>query len=212
MRVLVVSLAATASMFGTLMPAGAAPPDDLAAYCRSTQPSVQHQTRCLFTEKAAQERAGRTRAGIAPEAWSQCEAGSSSWAAMEACVRRAAVPQPQPGATGGAVAAPGPVERGDQQADPGGATPAPGGGGPAATRPPQPSPTPTAESPQGTPSTVILGPQPSAAPAAESNRTARPVSEDEAERQLKGVLERSGEPEARCTKKQYGPGWVTICE
>src|SRR4030095_11648904 len=40
----------------------------------------------------------------------------------------------------------------------------------------------------------------------------RPVTEAEAERPLKAVLERSGEPRARCTKKQYGGGWVTVCE
>ena len=65
----------------------------------------------------------------------------------------------------------------------------------------------------GSPSTVILGPQGgSTAAAAEPNRVSRPVSEAEAERHLKGVLERSGEPQARCTKKQYSGGWVTVCE
>lgn len=39
-----------------------------------------------------------------------------------------------------------------------------------------------------------------------------PVSAEEADRQLKGVLERSGESAAKCEKKQYGAGWVTICE
>jgi hypothetical protein len=63
------------------------------------------------------------------------------------------------------------------------------------------------------PSTVILGPRGTAASAAsEPNRVTRPVTEAEAERHLKGVLERTGEPAARCTKTQYSGGWVTVCD
>jgi hypothetical protein len=65
----------------------------------------------------------------------------------------------------------------------------------------------------GTPgSTVILGPQAGAPSAAVENRPTRPISEADAERHLRSVLERAGTPAAQCTKKQYGPGWVIICE
>lgn len=48
--------------------------------------------------------------------------------------------------------------------------------------------------------------------APEQNRPARPISEADAERHLRGILERVGIPTAQCTKKQYGPGWVSICQ
>jgi hypothetical protein len=59
---------------------------------------------------------------------------------------------------------------------------------------------------------VILGPRPSPAAPPERDRPTRAVTEADADRQLRGVLEREGDPKARCTKKQYGPGWVMICE
>lgn len=43
-------------------------------------------------------------------------------------------------------------------------------------------------------------------------RPSLPIPEADAERHLRGILERLGTPSARCTKKQYGPGWVSICE
>ena len=65
----------------------------------------------------------------------------------------------------------------------------------------------------GSPSTTILGPQPGATPTApEPERPSRPISEEEADKQVRDVLQRTGEPAARCTKKQYGTGWVTVCE
>jgi hypothetical protein len=57
---------------------------------------------------------------------------------------------------------------------------------------------------------VILGPQPGPAQPGERNRQTRHISEEDADRQLRSVLERN--PSARCTKKQYGPGWVITCE
>jgi len=67
--------------------------------------------------------------------------------------------------------------------------------------------------PAGSPSTTILGPQPGATPTApEPERPSRPISEEEADKQVRDVLQRTGEPAARCTKKQYGTGWVTVCE
>jgi hypothetical protein len=55
---------------------------------------------------------------------------------------------------------------------------------------------------------------PAAAPTAvvEPERPTRPISEADAERQLRAVLERVGYPRARCVTKQYGPGWASICE
>lgn len=83
-------------------------------------------------------------------------------------------------------------------------------GGDAAKRPGA-TEEPPASSPGAPPSsTVILGPQPTAAPPGERDRPTRHISEEDADRQLRAVLERN--PSARCTKKQYGPGWVITCE
>jgi hypothetical protein len=40
----------------------------------------------------------------------------------------------------------------------------------------------------------------------------RPISEREADQQVQGVLERSGVTDAKCTKRQFGTGWVTVCD
>src|SRR5947207_2593465 len=37
-----------------------------------------------------------------------------------------------------------------------------------------------------------------------------PVTATEAERQLRGVLERQNAAEAKCEERQYGCGWVTV--
>ena len=39
-----------------------------------------------------------------------------------------------------------------------------------------------------------------------------PVPPAEADRHLRGVLDREGVTDAKCTKKQYGGSWVTACE
>jgi hypothetical protein len=46
----------------------------------------------------------------------------------------------------------------------------------------------------------------------EPQKPSRPISSAEAEQQLKGVLERSDAADAKCRQKQYGAGWVTVCE
>jgi hypothetical protein len=93
------------------------------------------------------------------------------------------------------------------EAEPGG----PAIGQPAATAAaPTPAPPVVAAGPTG--STVVLGPQQAPPTALVENRPTRPISEADAERHLRGVLERAGTPAARCTKKQYGPGWAIICE
>ena len=40
----------------------------------------------------------------------------------------------------------------------------------------------------------------------------RMITAEDVDRQLRGVLEREGVTGAKCTKKQYGAGWVTVCE
>jgi hypothetical protein len=201
MRRLIVSLVAIGAGLVALGSAGAAPPDDLAAYCRATYGAVQHQVRCLYTERAARERLGRRQVAVDPETWSQCQGRAGSWTAVENCVA-----QPAAGGAGPAGGAGGGQEQRRGAADsaavtPGARTPTPATPSPAGSQPPVVT---------GSPSTVILGPR--QAGTVEANRPMRAVSEAEAERQLKGVLERSGESSARCTKKQYGPGWVTVCE
>jgi hypothetical protein len=188
--------------------AAAAPPDDITIYCRSTFPATQAQVRCLFTERTAQERATRARASIAPDAWVRCAGGSGSWAAMEGCLAQAATSGAGTTAVGGAPARSAEQERGEGHAGQDGDTaPATTAVAPGAA---DGGPPPGASAPS--PSTIILGPRGTAASAAEPARPTRPVTEAEAERHLKGVLERSGEPTARCTKRQYSGGWVTVCE
>ena len=206
MRSLIVSIVVTALVL-TARPLFAAPADDLAAYCRSTHAAVQFQVRCIYTEKAAQGRLASTRANVAPDAWSRCESSSASWTAMESCLGMAAP-------RGGGMT-PGGGGTGEARADDGARPEATGTASAPASPATAPASAATSPSPAatGSPSTVILGPQGgSTASAAEPNRVTRPVPQDEAERHLKGVLERAGEPQARCTKKQYSGGWVTVCE
>ncbi len=208
MRALIVSLVVVSS---TLMarPLAAAPPQDLPAYCRSAFPQMQAQVRCLYTEKAAQDRAAGARASVTPDAWARCESASASWAELESCLGQAEARGGATTSVGGGTAAPSGV--GETQPEQGaGAAPAGTAAAPAA--PPAEAATPPSAV-TSTPSTVILGPRGTAASAAaEPNRATRSVTEAEADRHLKDVLERSGDSAARCTKKQYSGGWVTVCE
>jgi hypothetical protein len=208
MRSVVAWLVASAAVPGLLVPAVAAPPDDLGVYCRANNPQMQSQVRCLYTEKAAQDRLARARPGVDPALWSRCQSASPAWTAMETCLAPGSPPDAGPGLVP-AARGEGPVE---ERADPRAAAPetAATPGGPDGVTPAAAAP--AAPAPLSSPSTIILGPQPSAAAAPENTGPARPVSEEEAERQLRGVLERGGNPAAHCTKKQYGPGWVTVCE
>ena len=45
-----------------------------------------------------------------------------------------------------------------------------------------------------------------------SRRASPPITDDEATQHLRGVLERAGEADAKCQRKQYGPGWVAVCK
>ena len=213
MRAVVASLFAVAMLLGvvSVTPVVAAPPDDVAAYCRSVYPQVQFQVRCISLEKAAAGRVARAGAGGDPDAFNRCQGTSASWAEMERCLAEStrAAAAAATGAAGGAMSrAPG------QPADPGVSRPHQSGAPPAGPARPAAPGTATAPGAAGapSPSTVILGPQATPTPPSERNRQTRTISEADAERQLRGVLEREGQTAARCTKKQYGPGWVTICE
>jgi hypothetical protein len=209
MRAAVASLAAAAALLGGPSPAPAAPPDDVAAYCRAVYPQVQFQVRCLSLENAAAQRVARAQPGGDPDAWARCRGSSPSWSAMEQCLAESA----RAAAVGGAGAAGVPLERAPRQVTaPGPAKPSEGGAPP--TAPPTgaapPSSPSSAPASAPSPSTVILGPQPTPVLPSERERQTRHISEADAERQLRSVLERN--PAARCTKKQYGPGWVITCE
>jgi hypothetical protein len=68
---------------------------------------------------------------------------------------------------------------------------------------------------RGPATTVIQAPTPPPGPNPNPllpTPPSRPVPEQQADQQLKRVLERKGAPNAKCTKKQYGGGWVTVCE
>jgi hypothetical protein len=61
-------------------------------------------------------------------------------------------------------------------------------------------PAPSAQSPPRPPALAPPGPGPEA------------LAEQAADRHLRRVLEREGATDAKCTKKQYGASWVTVCD
>jgi hypothetical protein len=224
MRAVAVALVVVASALGLSAPTIALPPEDLAAYCRAVYPQVPFQIRCMSLERASQERIAAARSAVDQTAWDRCHSGSASWSAMENCLAQPATASaPAPGAVvppaGGGASEPADdrSEPADDRAEarrPGGeegGAPAPGEartapGAPVAAQPP-------AAIVSGSGSTIILGPQVNPAlTAPPDNRPSRPVSEAEADRQLRNILELTGETSARCTKRQYGPGWVIVCD
>lgn len=218
MKTVAVVLVVMAWALGWSASTVALPPEDLASYCRATYPQVPFQIRCMSLERASQDRVAAARTAIDPTAWNRCQSGSTSWSAMESCLAQpASTSSPAPG---GAVAPAGagasepaddPARR--QPAD----GPAPAGGAPASgearSTPGAQATPPVPATPSGSPSTIILGPQPNTTLSAPpENRPTRPITEAEADRQLRNILERTGETSARCTKRQYGPGWVIVCD
>lgn len=217
MKTVAVALVVVASALALAAPTIALPPEDLAAYCRAVYPQIPFQVRCMSLERASQDRLAAARSAVEKTTWDRCHNGSASWSAMESCLAQPATASaPAPGsvippAGGGAS------ELADDRADArrqggeGGGAPAPAE---ARTAPGAPAtPPPPAASASGSGSTIILGPQANPAlTAPPDNRPSRPVSEAEADRQLRNVLERTGETSARCTKRQYGPGWVIVCD
>jgi hypothetical protein len=216
MKSVAVVLVVVASALGSAAPTTALPPEDLAAYCRAVYPQVPFQIRCMSLERASQERVAAARPAVEPTAWDRCHNASASWSAIESCLAQPATASaPAPGS---AIPPPGAgaSEPADDRAAPrrqggeGGGLPASGEARIPPTAPATPPP--PAETASGSGSTIILGPQasPALAPPPD-NRPSRPVSEAEADRQLRNVLERTGETGAHCTKRQYGPGWVIVC-
>ncbi len=211
MRTVVACLIAAVAGLMLASGVGATPPEDVAAYCRAVYPQVQFQVRCLNVENAAADRVSRVAAGADRDSFNRCLAISPSWAATENCLTQVARGAP----VGGAGGVQGPLGPGQEPAgartDEASAPPAGAAGVPAGAAPPTPAPGVTDP---GSSSTTVLGPQPSApsSAAAEGQRVTRPIPEEDADRQLRRVLERAGTPAARCTKKQYGPGWASICE
>jgi hypothetical protein len=211
--VVAVLLAAVAEVLLSSV-AGATPPEDVAAYCRAAYPQVQFQVRCLNVENGAADRVSRVAAGADRDAFNGCLAISPSWAAMESCLTQVA----RGGLAGSGAGVSGPLGAGREPAaarpD---VAPPPGSvaGVPPAQAPADPAAAPG--TPLGIPGALL--PQPGAgvppglpAIAAEPERPTRPIPEADADRLLRSVLERAGTPGARCKKKQYGPGWVIICE
>jgi hypothetical protein len=170
MRTVVAWPVATVFLLAPLAPAAAAPPTDVAAYCRAAYPQLPVQARCVNVENAAAARVARTAAAIDRTVFDECLGVSPSWTAMESCLAQSAYGESSDRAPG--------------------ATPPLGASV-------QPRPDPGAAGRESAP---------------EQNRPARPISEADAERHLRGILERVGIPTAQCTKKQYGPGWVSICQ
>jgi hypothetical protein len=81
-----------------------------------------------------------------------------------------------------------------------------------ATSPPQSSYTPPLRPPTQPQAPAVSVYAPTPVRTREPLRPERPIPEAEASGQLRGVLERVGEPNATCHRKQYGGGWVTVCE
>jgi hypothetical protein len=215
MKTVAVALVVVASASVLAAPTMALPPEDLAAYCRAVYPQVPFQVRCMSLERASQDRIAAARSAVDQTTWDRCHAGSASWSAMESCLAQPATASaPAPGAVtppaGGGASEPA-DDRADARRQGG-----EGGGAPASSEArtaPGASATPPPPAASASGSTIILGPQANPAlNAPPDNRPSRPVSEAEADRQLRNVLERTGETSARCTKRQYGPGWVIVCE
>ena len=216
MKTVAVALVVVASALALAAPTIALPPEDLAAYCRAVYPQIPFQVRCMSLERASQDRIAAARSAVDKTTWDRCHNGSASWSAMESCLAQPATASaPAPGSVI-PPAGSGPSEPADDRADArrqggeGSGAPAPAE---ARTAPGAPAtPPPPAASASGSGSTIILGPQANPAlTAPPDNRPSRPVSEAEADRQLRNILELTGETSARCTKRQYGPGWVIVC-
>ncbi|HEX2437759.1 MAG TPA: hypothetical protein VHT71_05570 [Methylomirabilota bacterium] len=211
MRTVVAGLLATVAGMLLSSVVGATPPEDVAAYCRAVYPQVQFQVRCLNVENGAADRVSRVAASADRDTFNGCLAISPSWAAMESCLTQVA----RGGSTGGVGGVVGPLGAGrepagsrpDSAAPPAGVADAAPGQAPANPAAAPAAGIPGALLPQG------MGAQPGLPPIAlEPERPTRPIPEADADRLLRSVLERAGTPTARCNKKQYGPGWVIICE
>jgi len=215
MRTVVAGLLATVAGMLLSSVVGATPPEDVAAYCRAVYAQVQFQVRCLNVENGAADRVSRVAASADRDTFNGCLAISPSWAAMESCLTQVA----RGGVAGGVGGVLGPLGAGREPAGsrPDAAVPpASVADAPAGQQPANPAGGPAAGAPLGIPGALLpqgMGAQPGLpAIALEPERPTRPIPEADADRLLRSVLERAGTPAARCDKKQYGPGWVIICE
>jgi hypothetical protein len=199
MRAVVAGLVATVSLLALPAPAAAAPPEDVAAYCRAAYPQVSVQVRCLSVEHAAAARVSQASASADPEILDRCLSDTTSWAAMEACLAQSAR-LADPG--GAMTSTPPPTAEPDLSG--------PGREGGDTLAPPLVATRGSSGAPSPSTSTPGRGPGlPSLAPI---EPPSRPIPEADADRHLRAILERTGTSVAQCRKKQYGPGWVTICD
>lgn len=201
MRTVVASSIATVFQLALLAPAAAVPPTDLAAHCSAVHPEMQFQVRCLDVEHAAAGRVDLASAGAHREVFDRCLGASSSWSAMENCLAHYAHGEPSVRVPPASPSPSSTVDIAGRQ------PPAATSTAPAEAVAAAPSPAPPGAGDASAPSTVV---SPSAEPP-EHERPTLPIPEADADRHLRGLLERVGMPAARCTKKQYGPGWVSIC-
>jgi len=201
MRTVVASSIATVFQLALLAPAAAVPPTDLAAHCSAVHPEMQFQMRCLDVEYAAAGRVDRASAGAHREEFDRCLGASSSWSAMENCLAHYAHGEPSVRVPPASPSPSSTVDIAGRQ------PPAATSTAPAETAAAAPSPARPGAGEASAPSTVVS----SSAGPPEPERPTLPIPEADADRHLRGLLERVGMPAARCTKKQYGPGWVSIC-
>jgi hypothetical protein len=202
MRTVVASSIATVFQLALLAPAAAVPPTDLAAHCSAVHPEMQFQVRCLDFEHAAAGRVDLASAGAHREVFDRCLGASSSWSAMENCLTHYAHGEPSVRVPAASPSPSSTVDTAGPQPPAGATSTAPAEAAAAA-----PSPAPPGAGEASAPSTVVSPPE----GPPQHERPTPPIPEADADRHLRGLLERVGMPAARCTKKQYGPGWVSIC-
>ena len=202
MRTVVASSIGTVFQLALLAPAAAVPPTDLAAHCSAVHPEMQFQVRCLDVEYAAAGRVDLASAGAHRDVFDRCLGASSSWSAMENCLAHYAHGEPSVGVPTASPSPPSTVDRAGPQPPAAATSTAPAEAAAAA-----PSPAPPGAGEASAPSTVVSPPE----GPPQHERPTPPIPEADADRHLRGLLERVGLPAARCTKKQYGPGWVSIC-
>jgi hypothetical protein len=208
----------------SLTTAHAAPPSDIREFCAATTASPGARDACIRSEQDAKDRAERARqsfTGTDAATWNACYGRAATWSSLRQCLVNPAV-QLQPRRSGGLVdslnrAAESTRGLANSMRELGDATRAAGEAARTAApdlerietvAPSSPAPSP--------PSVIYLGPQ-TPPPASESPDTSParpsiPIPQAEADRQARDAMERAGDREAKCVKRQYGSGWVTVCE
>ena len=177
------------------------------AYCETFN---AQKPKCLKVEQAARARIERSRTafhGPPRQLFEYCERETHSWRVMEACIRANGVRRRDGDgrARGGAPDDARSTGRSEgemwESRDP--------------SRGTAPEAAPLIEKAAPLPPNVqVWGPTTTATTptAPETDGPSQPIAPTDADRHVKGVLERTGVADAMCTKKQYGSGWVTVCE